>query len=125
MYRFQEFYIPDRMMPAIKRYIEEKIAPGDFLTAVIQNNLTEACAMADDENLRNLPAYVAYFYNESPTNCWGSKKKMKAWLESGIIPKDQIEEAKKTVCKHVYQKNSTIPACILCGKIKEVDSNGR
>lgn len=82
MYSFQEFYIPDRMMPGIRRYIEEKIPPGDFLTAVIQNDLSEACGRADDENMRNLPAYAAYFYNNAPMSCWGSKEKMKAWLES-------------------------------------------
>ena len=27
--------------------------------------------------------------------------------------------AKKQICRHVFQKNSSIPACILCGKIKE------
>lgn len=95
MYRFQEFYIPDRMMPGIKRYIEEKVQPGDFLTAVIQNDLSEACAKADDENMRNLPAYMAYFYNQAPSACWGSKEKMKAWLESGIIPKGQIDKVKE------------------------------
>ena len=80
MYNFRQFYIPDRMMPALKRYIEEKIPPGHFLTAVICNDLTEACGRADDENMANLPAYVAYLYNEAPANCWGSKKKMKLWL---------------------------------------------
>ncbi len=80
MYKFQEFYIPDRMMPSLRRYIEEKIQPGDFLTAVIQNNLSEACSRADDENMRNLPAYAAYLYNEAPAVCWGSKEKMEKWL---------------------------------------------
>lgn len=82
MYKFQEFYIPDRMMPSLRRYIEEKIQPGDFLTAVIQNDLSEACSRADDENMRNLPAYAAYLYNEAPAVCHGSKKIMKEWLES-------------------------------------------
>ena len=83
MYRFQEFYIPDRMMPSIKRYVEEKKPPGGFLTAVIQNDLSGACSKADDENMRNLQAYVAYFYNEVISECWGSKEKMEAWLKSG------------------------------------------
>lgn len=80
MYTFQSFYIPDRMMPGIKRYVDEGTQPGRFLTAIIQNNLSEACGQADDENLRNLPAYAAYFYNKVPTCCWGSKEKMKLWL---------------------------------------------
>lgn len=81
MYQFQEFYIPDRMMPGIKRYVDQGIKPGDFLTSVIQNNLSQAVVYADDENLRNLPAYVAFFYNETPAVCWGSREKMNEWMK--------------------------------------------
>ena len=81
MYTFQSFYIPDRMMPGIRRYVEEGVCPGRFLTAIIQNDLSEACGQADDENMENLPAYAAYFYNETPSSCWGSKKKMDAWIK--------------------------------------------
>jgi hypothetical protein len=79
-YRYEGFYIPDRMMPAIQRYILHGIEPGHFLTAVITNNLTEAVARADDENMRNIPAFVAYFYNEAPRDCWGSEAKMNMWI---------------------------------------------
>jgi hypothetical protein len=82
MYTFQDFYIPERMMPGIKRYIEERIQPGRFLTAVICNNLKVAVMYADEENVRNLPAYVAYFYNETPSTCWGSEEEMKAWINA-------------------------------------------
>lgn len=75
-----QHYIPSRMMPAIKRYVEEHRIPGDFLQAVICNDLVEAFAKADDENARNLRAFVSYFYNEVPSPCWGSKKKMRDWL---------------------------------------------
>ena len=81
MYRFREFYIPVRMMPGIKRYIEQHIRPGDFLIQIICNNLREACGKADDENMCNLPAYVAYFYNEAPSSCWGSEKNFKNWIK--------------------------------------------
>ncbi len=82
MYKFRNFYIPERMMGGIKRYIENGIVPGSFLTAVIQNNLREAVGQADDENLKNIPAYVSYFYNEAPSGCWGSKKKMEEWVDT-------------------------------------------
>lgn len=79
-YKFNQFYIPDRMMGGITRYIEHGIKPGDFLTAVISNNLTDACGLADEENLENLRAFVGYFYNEAPHDCWGSPEKMKDWV---------------------------------------------
>ena len=82
MYRFQHYYIPERMEPSIRRYIDDKVLPGDFLQAVICNDLKEAVGRADEENMDNLPAYAAYFYNEAPATCWGSPEKMKAWIES-------------------------------------------
>ncbi len=81
MYTFGAFYIPERMLGGIKRYVEDGLRPGRFLTAVIENDFFTACGFADDENMSNLPAYAAYFYNEAPSNCWGSKEKMNAWIK--------------------------------------------
>ena len=75
-----KYYIPDRMMGGIERYINDRVIPGNFLQSVISNNLKEAVLYADEENLDNLPAYVGYFYNEAPSGCWGSRKIMMGWL---------------------------------------------
>ena len=80
-FEFRGKTIPERMRGAISRYIELGIAPGDFLSAVICNNLSEAVGRADDENIELLPQYVAYFYNEAPEECWGSQEKMQAWIK--------------------------------------------
>jgi len=77
-----EYYVPERMMPGITRYIEQGIRPGRFLQAVICNDLHEALSQADDENFTNISAFVSYFYNEAPSGCWGSPEKMEAWIES-------------------------------------------
>lgn len=79
-YQYMDFYIPDRMMDGIKRYIEVGIRPGDFLCAVISNDLKAAVSLADDENIRNLPAYIAYFYNNAPETCWGSPQNLLDWI---------------------------------------------
>jgi len=79
-YRFREFVIPDYMMEGLELYIEHGVEPGHFLSAVIKNDLADAVGRADDHNLRNLPAYVGYLYNEAPATCWGSAEKMKAWV---------------------------------------------
>ena len=81
-YTFRDFYIPANMMDAVKRYIDHGIQPGSFLTGVISNNLREAVSNADDENLRNIPAYMGYFYNEAPSACWGSPEQMSQWIQS-------------------------------------------
>ena len=82
-----EYYIPDRMMPGITRYIEKGIKPGKFLQAVICNDLHAALSHADDENFTNIPAFVSYFYNKAPSSCWGSKEAMDQWIASfSVMP---------------------------------------
>ncbi len=81
MYTFQRWHIPYRMMGGLREYAKNHIEPGHFLTAVLENNLKDAVDRADDENLENLPAFVAYCWNELPINCWGSREKVQAWLK--------------------------------------------
>ena len=81
-FRYNGKGIPARMHGGIQRYVEQHIKPGDFLMAVLCNNLKEACHRADDENVDLLPVYVAYFYNEAPSSCWGSPEKVWEWIEA-------------------------------------------
>lgn len=90
-YSYREFVIPDHMMAALRRYIFEHRAVGHFLQAVICNDLQEAVSRADEENLRNLPAFVKFLYNEAPGTCWGSKEKMEAWLSEPPTGREQLE----------------------------------
>jgi len=89
IYKVGEYYVPAQMMAAIQRYIKHKYPVGDFLTAVITNNLKESINRADDNNLKNLPAFVHFFYNEAPPQCWGSVENMKNWLESGVAEREK------------------------------------
>jgi len=75
------YYIPERMMPGIDRYVNHKVRPGNFLQAIICNDLKLAYHYADDENYVNIPAYVDYFHWYVPGNCHGSRKAMLDWLE--------------------------------------------
>lgn len=74
--------IPEHMHGGIIRYLVHKIPPGDFLTSVLSNDLFGAISKADDININALPVYCAFFYNETPTSCWGSKERVNAWLSS-------------------------------------------
>ena len=113
-YEFRGFYIPERMMGGLTRYIEDGIPPGDFLTAVISNDLAEAVGRADDENIRNLPAYVGYLYNKAPTSCWGSPGQMKRWMKE---KREEAEEVDPTPWCHVCG-SMTKSGCD-CGPIAE------
>ena len=75
-----EAHIPEYMHDGVIRYIVNHIAPGDFLEAVISNDLREAVARADSENREALVHWVIWFYNHAPSACWGSTKRLKQWL---------------------------------------------
>ena len=81
-YKFRGYQIPERMMRSIDSYLRDRLQPGGFLSAVICNDLTSAVFYADDENLKNLPAFVSYFYNEADSRAWGSREKMIKWMSS-------------------------------------------
>ena len=67
----------------IDRYVNDHIPTGSFLEAVLCNNLKEAIGRADSENLRDIVEIVQYCHWEIPSVCWGSPKKVRAWLEEG------------------------------------------
>ncbi len=69
----------------LERYINHHILPGGFLTAVLENDLKEACARADLENRRKLFEYIQYLYNEAPMQAWGSPEKVAAWVAARVL----------------------------------------
>ena len=70
---------PD-VLDSLKRYIEHGIPTGGFLEAVLSNDLREAIGRADDYNMRTLPEIVSWIYNEAPSGCWGSPKRVTEWI---------------------------------------------
>jgi hypothetical protein len=75
-------YIPMRMLNPIKAYLDQGLYPGSFLEAVLTGDLVGAILHADDENIKNIPAFVDYFYNMASPDAWGSKEKVNAWIRS-------------------------------------------
>jgi len=61
-------------MKHILDWYENGHALGSFLTAVVKNNLMEACGTADDTNRPNLSLYTKFLYNNVPLDY---KKKAK------------------------------------------------
>jgi len=80
-YVFRHFHIPAYMGEGLIRWIEHGILPGEFLQAVLRNDLMGAVHRADGTNIENLPAYIGYLYNEAPQGCFGSPEAVKAWEE--------------------------------------------
>ncbi len=80
IHKMSEYGIPEYMQGGIILYYENGIPPGDFLTAVINNDLKEAVGRADDTNVNALKAYVMWFYNQAPTGSWGHAGACDEWL---------------------------------------------
>ena len=77
-----ETHIPNYMHASVRRYVIDRQPVGDFLTAVVENNLKAAIACADSQNAQSLAGYVMFFHNHTPSACWGSKEKVKEWLSN-------------------------------------------
>ena len=81
-YKKDELYrlIKSDTIEAIRRYVDDKIGPGGFVTAVLENNLKLAVSRADLGNLQALYAIVIFVCNEIPATSWGSEEAVTRWL---------------------------------------------
>jgi hypothetical protein len=84
--------LPEHIRGGMRRYIEEGIIPGDFLQAVIKNNLVDSFGKADETNQARMFDIAGFMYNEAPIPCWNSSAKnrhvnpddiLKNWHEKG------------------------------------------
>lgn len=73
--------LPEHMRGAMQRYIENRIPPGSFLMAVLSNDLMDALGRADSVNRVRLRDIAVWLYNFSPSGCFGSVEKVRAWLQ--------------------------------------------
>ncbi len=74
--------IPLYMQGGIIRFYEKGLPPGDFLSAVIDNDLKEAIGRADDTNRSLLWNYIRWFYNWAPSGTWGFDGAVNKWCKS-------------------------------------------
>ncbi len=75
--------IPVHCQQALKDWILVAYSPGSFVTAVLENDLMQACGRADHINRHCLFDYVSFLYNDAPASSWGSSDKVKKWSQVG------------------------------------------
>lgn len=75
------YTIPPLLIERLQAYVKDRVPTGDFLRAVLENNLKEAVGRADVQSQRALCAIVSYCYNHIPSACWGSPEKVEEWLK--------------------------------------------
>ena len=71
--------IPEHCRDGMRQWIEQGEQPGDFLSAVLCNNLSRAVGRADGVNRAALHNYVKFLYNDIPSAAWGSWEACRAW----------------------------------------------
>jgi hypothetical protein len=75
--------LPRHFYDSLKLYLECGCPPGQFLRAVLSNDLVGAVNRADEEALAGLRRIVQFVYNDLPSTCWGSPEKVSAWINQG------------------------------------------
>jgi hypothetical protein len=84
-YTFEGEYaqIPQRMQEALLRYVKQGSNVGQFLRAVLTNDLFGTFAYADDENKPIIFLYIRWLYNEAPGGCFGGVGEFYQWQRKG------------------------------------------
>jgi len=75
--------LPLHMQDGTRRYIENGIPPGGFLSAVICNDLSGAYSKADHHNRTVIEDWFRFFHNDAPADCSGSVDAFNDWCSSG------------------------------------------
>jgi hypothetical protein len=75
--------VPDYMVEAFVKYILTGHPMGSFATSVVQNDLMDAVSRADPTNAGKLRETMLWFYNYTPSPCWGSVQNYKRWRAQG------------------------------------------
>jgi hypothetical protein len=72
--------LPEHMQDGARRYVEDGTKPGDFMVAVLSNDLVGALERADPINAARIHDWAIWLKWEAPGNCWGSSEKVAAWI---------------------------------------------
>lgn len=72
--------VPESVLGGLQRYVEYGVPTGDFLRAVLSNDLKESFARANDVNREAMFDIVRFCYDGLPSLCWGSTEKVEDWI---------------------------------------------
>lgn len=64
----------------LARYVLHGTPPGDFLTALLENDLLCALSLADSNNREHFLDLAQLLYN-LPAACFGSEARVKSWID--------------------------------------------
>lgn len=71
--------IPGHMHESIRLYVLDGLKSGDFLQALLSNDLILAATKADHMNFDSLGNWVRYLVNCCPAACFGGPEEYENW----------------------------------------------
>jgi hypothetical protein len=77
---------------SIQRYVQLGRRPGDFLMAVLSNDLMDAMGRADMDNRFAMFDICSYIHNSTPLICHGSREIVEEWIRRGGLAGIRKEE---------------------------------
>ena len=74
--------IPEKVIDALEKYVEQGISPGAFLAACLCNDLRQALFLSlDDYKITEyLDEIVDYIYTNLPLDSRGSRERYDQWI---------------------------------------------
>ena len=73
--------LPASYRDAMRLYIEHGIDPGTGWHLILANHLS-AVTYCDDQTVRDLPVIWRWIHNHAPSQCHGSGRIVKEWMET-------------------------------------------
>lgn len=80
---FRQLGLPEYCWAGIQAYVLTGRPVGDFLTALLRNDLKAACMHADGYNQRVLFQWGSFLYRWMPGGAWMSEDNIREWRERG------------------------------------------
>lgn len=85
-----EYLLPRAVFRALIVYVKAGRLPGEFLQAVLRNDLFAAASRADAVSKAMLPDLCLFIYNECPAPCWGSPGHVYTWPKLNQSDRERI-----------------------------------
>ena len=79
-----KYGMPAALVPGVARYCIDHIETGQFLRAVLENDLLGAFRRADPESLMHMQNILDALLMVAPSPCWGSNQAVEGWLKEGV-----------------------------------------
>jgi hypothetical protein len=98
--------VPVSQHAGLREYFVAHQPTGDFLRAVLENNLQDAALRADPDNRLQLRAIMMFLTHHCPPEAWGSAAAVDAWLRRWILktpPADDDAKIALAMAKELCQ----------------------